>query len=394
MTTGTTSADPTGPAAARRRPGTGLTYLVMAGLLWGTGGLTGSLLSRSAGLAALAVAAYRLGVGGALILAFLVLTSRRRAARRCWPSGRAAWTRVAAIGLLAAVFQSCYFTAVSLSSVSLATLVTIGSAPVIVLAVERIRGQRRIGRLAGCATGLALIGLSLLVGLPAGGTAESAVLASAGLAVLAAAGFAILTLVSARPVAGLDDLTATGFGFAIGGLILLPVAAASGGLGFTPGPASLGLLAALGTGPTAVAYTLYFRGLRTAPAGTAAQLSLLEPLTGTVLAALILGDRLGASGIAGALILAAALVLAGVAGQSGQAGQAGRARRAGSASGHGRADHGSGPAQHDRAQRHQHRERLPHRGSAESAGRQGPGGRDRVVQRVDVGQHPHPGRPE
>ena len=65
-----------------------------------------------------------------------------------------------------------------------------------------------------------------------------------------------------------------------------------------------------------MAYTLYFRGLRTAPAGTAALLSLLEPLTGTVLAAIILGDRLGASGTAGAVILAAALVLAGVAGQA------------------------------------------------------------------------------
>jgi DME family drug/metabolite transporter len=381
MTTGTTPAEPTTPAA-RRRPGTGLTYLVTAGLLWGTGGLTGSLLSRSAGLPALSVAAYRLGVGGTLILAFLVLTGRRRAARRPWPSGRDAWTRVALIGLLAAVFQSCYFMAVSLSSVSLATLVTIGSAPVIVLAVERARGLRRIGRLAGCATSLALIGLSLLVGLPAGGIPESGVLASAGLAVLAAAGFATLTLIGARPVAGLDDLTATGFGFTLGGLILLPAAAVSGGLGFTPSPATLGLLALLGTAPTAVAYTLYFRGLRTAPAGTAAQLSLLEPLTGTVLAAFVLGDRLGASGIAGAVILAAALVLAGVASQ------------AGTASGHGRADHGGGPAQHDRTERHQHRERLPHRGSAEGAARQDPGGRDRVVQRVDMGQHPHPVRPE
>ena len=390
MTTGTTPTEPTMPAS-RRRPGTGLAYLVMAGLLWGTGGLTGSLLSRSAGLPALSVAAYRLGVGGTLILAFLVLTRGQRASRRPWPSGRPAWTRIAAIGLLAAVFQSCYFTAVSLSSVSLATLVTIGSAPVIVLAVERARGQRRIGRPAGCATSLALIGLSLLVGLPAGGVPESTVLASAGLAVLAAAGFATLTLISALPVAGLDDLTTTGFGFAFGGLILLPLAAVSGGLGFTPSPATLGLLAALGTGPTALAYTLYFRGLRTVPAGTAALLSLLEPLTGTVLAAVVLGDRLGASGIAGAVILAAALVLAGVAGQAGAATQA---RLAGPASGHRRADHGGGPAQHDRAQRHQYRERLPHRGSADSAGRQDPGGRDRVVQRIDMGQHPHPVRPE
>ena len=154
---------------ARRGPppaATGLIFLVLAGLLWGTGGLTGSLLGRTAGLPALSVAAYRLGTGGALILTFLVLTGRRRGRRL--PAGRAAWIRVTAIGLLAAMFQSCYFTAVSLSSVSLATLVTIGSAPVIVLAAERARGRRRIGRLAGCATGLALTGLSLLVGLPSG----------------------------------------------------------------------------------------------------------------------------------------------------------------------------------------------------------------------------------
>ncbi len=54
---------------------------------------------------------------------------------------------------------------------------------------------------------------------------------------------------------------------------------------FRPSLAAVGLLVALGTGPTAVAYTLYFRGLRSAPASTAALLSLLEPLSGTILAA-------------------------------------------------------------------------------------------------------------
>jgi drug/metabolite transporter (DMT)-like permease len=39
--------------AARRRPGRGLPYLVMSGVLWGTGGLTGILLSQVTGLSAL-----------------------------------------------------------------------------------------------------------------------------------------------------------------------------------------------------------------------------------------------------------------------------------------------------------------------------------------------------
>ena len=184
------------------RPSAGLLYLVISGLLWGTGGLTGSLLGRVAGLSSIAVAAFRLTAGGVLIVCYLTV------ARRTWPSGRAAWTRITVIGLLAAFYQSCYFTAVSLTSVPLATLVTIGSAPVIVLAASRVTG-RPAGRHAAATTALAVTGLGLLVGLPAG-FGETAVLASAGMAVLAAAGFAAITLISMRPVAGLDDLAVTG----------------------------------------------------------------------------------------------------------------------------------------------------------------------------------------
>jgi DME family drug/metabolite transporter len=304
-------------SAARRRPGTGLPYLIASGLLWGTGGLTGSLLGRVAGLSPLAVAAARLTAGGLLIVIYLTVTAGPPrsgysdsvlSGSRRWPAGRAAWTRIVAIGVLAAWYQSCYFTAVTLTSVALATLVTIGTAPVIVLGVYRVTG-RRTGRLAPVAACLALLGLGLLVGLPSG-FSEGRVLASASLAVLAAAGFATLTLTGARPVPGLDDLTVTGFGFALGGLILMPLAAAGGGLSFRPGAEAIALLIALGTGPTAVAYTLYFRGLRRTAASTAALLALLEPLTGAILAAFVLGQRLSGAGMAGAALLVAAVLVA------------------------------------------------------------------------------------
>jgi DME family drug/metabolite transporter len=291
----------TGLAAVRRRPGSGLSCLVLSGLLWGTGGLTGSLLGREAGLSAVAVAAYRLAAGGLLIVVFRALAGRP------WPAGRAAWTRITVTGLLAAFYQSCYFTAVALTSVPLATLITIGSAPVIVLAASRVTG-RPAGRHAAVTTALAVTGLGLLVGLPSG-FGEKAVLASAGMAVLAAAGFAAITLTGSRPVPGLDDLTVTGFGFTLGGLVLMPLAELAGGIGFRPAPASLGLLVALGTGPTAVAYTLFFRGLRSAAPDTAALLALLEPLTGAVLADLLLGERLSATGIAGAAAIGTAVLI-------------------------------------------------------------------------------------
>ena len=276
--------------------------LVLSGLLWGTGGLIGTLLGRAAGLSALSVATYRLLAGGGLIVAVLTLTGRR------WPTRRATWTRIAVNGLLSALFQSCYFAAISLTSVSLATLVTIGGTPVIVTVVEQARGCRALGRAGVITMALALGGLGLLTGLPGGGFSETAVLASTGMALLSAAGFAVVTLIGTSPVTGLDELTLNGFGFSLGGMALLPLAAVlGGGLGFRPSLASAGLLAALGIGPTAVAYTLYFRGLRKASASTAALLSLIEPLAAAVLAALVLGDRLSTTGIAGAVMLLAAV---------------------------------------------------------------------------------------
>src|SRR3984957_3457565 len=151
------------PAPARRPSPAPVLCLAFAGLLWGTGGLTGSLLGATAGLSPLWVAALRLLTGGALIVTFRVVPLRR------WPAGRAAWARVAVTGLLAATFQAAYFSSVSLTSVSLATLVTIGATPVIVLAAELLLGRRRLDRSGVTRTALALAGLGLLVGPPAGG---------------------------------------------------------------------------------------------------------------------------------------------------------------------------------------------------------------------------------
>ncbi|HTD59166.1 MAG TPA: EamA family transporter, partial [Gemmatimonadaceae bacterium] len=55
--------------------------------------------------------------------------------------------------------------------------------------------------------------------------------------------------------------------------------------------------------PTAVAYTLFFHGLASVTAASATVIALLEPLTGTVLAIALLGDRLSPAGIVGGVLL-------------------------------------------------------------------------------------------
>ncbi|MDT7617670.1 MAG: drug/metabolite transporter, family [Pseudonocardiales bacterium] len=271
-------------------------FLVLAGVLWGTGGLLGTLFGTAADLSPLAVACYRLAVGGALICGWLLLTGRRV------PPRRDAWLRVVATGALAALFQGCYFAAVARTSVSVATLVAIASAPVVVLLVDAVRG-RRPGRRTLAGTVLALAGLALLVEVPGGGGVTGALFAA-----LAGAGFAVMSLLAERPVAGLDAPTTTGAGFLLGGLLLAP-GAATAGLAFTPTPTALALLLAFGVVPTAVAYTVYFRGVAAASAGVGAVLALLEPLTAAGLAAVVFGDRLGPVGTVGAVVLGVALLL-------------------------------------------------------------------------------------
>jgi DME family drug/metabolite transporter len=277
----------------------GLFMLVAAGVLWGTGGLLGKLLAESAGLSPLAVAALRLAVGGGLILVYLRVTGHTL------PRSRAAWLRIGATGLLAATFQASYFTAVTLTSVSLATLITIGAAPIIVL-LARFRAASR-EHVAG--TTLALLGLVMLIGVPTAGQASGGLLAGSACAVLAGAGFAVMTLLGTRPVSGLDDVTTTGVGFTVGGLLLASIVSGTSGWSFVFDWRSVALLLALAIIPTALAYTCYFRGLRTTSAGTGSVLALLEPLTGTVLAVLLLGERLGVTGMIAGAVLALAMVL-------------------------------------------------------------------------------------
>ena len=288
------------PSAARSATGTAA--LVGAGILWGTGGVTGRALTDRAHLSGIAVGAYRLGLGGLLLVVVLLLTGGRP------PGARIAWQRIASVALLTAIYQGAFFSAVALSSVSIATLVAIGSSPVWVLVYEACAQRRWPPRTAGLVVLVALVGLALLVGLPADRSHLGRLLGGAALAALSGATFAAFTLLGRRPLVAVDQRTVTGFGFLFGGVILAIVAASTTGLGFTPSTTTLGLLAFLAVVPTAIAYGLFFRGLRSVTAANATVIALLEPLTGTVLAIALLGDRLSPAGVVGGVLLGLSIV--------------------------------------------------------------------------------------
>jgi DME family drug/metabolite transporter len=59
--------------------------------------------------------------------------------------------------------------------------------------------------------------------------------------------------------------------------------------------------------PSAVAYALFFRGLQTVPGAVAGIVTLLEPVTATALATVVLGERLPLGALAGGVLVLAAV---------------------------------------------------------------------------------------
>jgi DME family drug/metabolite transporter len=135
------------------------------------------------------------------------------------------------------------------------------------------------------------------------------------LALGSALGYALVAL-SGRAVAGrYHPLQINAIAFAAGAVALLPAAALTG-LVVTYPPVGWALLLYLGLVPSALAYGLFLTGMRTTPATVASVLTLVEPLTATILAAALFGERLGPLGLLGGALLVGAILTLALAGSS------------------------------------------------------------------------------
>jgi DME family drug/metabolite transporter len=293
------SSSPALPAARR-----GFLLVVLAALCWGTSGVSGAMVADRTDLGPLDIAWHRMAIGAVVLLIGFSATRRRRRPHT-GPLGRATPVRLALVAAGLAAYQLAYFAAVAQAGVSIATLVALGLAPLLIAVGATVLGHGRPDVATGIALVAALVGLVLLVGVSAGADSGTTVVLGALIAVGSALGYAVVTLAGAGVPEGIP---VTLVGFAGGALLLTPVAVAAG-MQFTGDPVALGVLLYLGAVPTALAYGLFFTGIRSLPGAVASIVTLLEPLTATALATAFLGERLSPGALAGG-----ALVLAAVAG--------------------------------------------------------------------------------
>ncbi|GGK75641.1 membrane protein [Sphaerisporangium melleum] len=313
-------------------------YVIIAAAIWGTGGPAAALLYQVSGLGPLAVSFWRFVFGALVLFA---------AARLPGLGGpRPAWAGLLTVGAGLAVSQAAYFAAVAVGGVAVATVVTLGTTPCLVALGARFVLGERLGRRGAAGMAPALVGLALL----AGGPSQVSV-AGVGLALASAVAYSGITLHSrythadrasgprtrpgdARggrppviradacgegPAIASEEAPAGGsgsaaygaamWGFTVGGLLLLPVAALEGLAPSGSGAASAVLLGYLGVAPTALAYSLFFTGLSAVRATTASMVTLLEPAGATLIGVLLLGERLTPVAAVGAALMTCSVLL-------------------------------------------------------------------------------------
>ena len=269
--------------------------LLLASLLWGTTGTAASFLPD--GVSPLAIGASTMAFGG--ILLFVVSSKgaitalRDRAAR--------SWLLIGAVGVF--VYPLAFYTAMDEAGVAIGNVVALGSGPVFAALFEWIWERRGLSTRWLVSTVIAVCGIVLLSLGRHEETGEGSVVLGVGLGLLAGAAYALYTYASTRAIAtGHAGRSVMGGMFGIGALALVPVLLATGAP-LLQSLQSVGIAGYLAVGPMFVAYLLFGFGLRHLRSSVATTITLIEPLVATLLAVLVVGERLEVIGWLGLALI-------------------------------------------------------------------------------------------
>jgi drug/metabolite transporter, DME family len=269
-----------------------------AGFLWGTGALVVNVLIARHGFTPENISFWRFGVGAVILLAVF-------GRRSLWPAVRPRLPLLLAAGTCMALYVWCWFLGIERIGAAVPTLIALCLPPVLVTMVALLRGQERLdGSLLGV-LGAALTGTVLIVlrhGDSSGAAQGSALIAGVAFSVASALLYAAFTLVSGR----LSHALGAG---PMAACLTLVAAVVMGLTGFVrplAWPADVPPQAwflYLGVVTAALALLAFSWGAARLSPTALTVATLVEPLTAVLLAAWLLGERLGPAQWVGAALL-------------------------------------------------------------------------------------------
>ncbi len=285
----------------------GLAAITVTSVLWGT---TGTAATLAPGAGPLAIGSAALGIGGLLQAVIAV------------PALRAEWMAlldqrwIVVIGAVAvAIYPLAFYSSMHSAGVAVGSVVSLASAPLASGILERVVDRRPLSRWWMLAAALGVIGSTLLCVAKIEDQASSAFDTVLGIALGLVAGvtYATYSWASHRlMIGGISRGASMGAVFGGGGLLLVPVLVLTGASLLDSGQ-NLAVTAYMALVPMFLGYLLFGYGLTKVSASTATTVTLTEPAIATVLAVLVVGERLTVLGWVGLVVIAGVLVILAVA---------------------------------------------------------------------------------
>ena len=286
-----------------RQSGIGIAAVLFSSVVWGTTG-TAAIFAPEVGPAAIGAAA--MGMGGLLQAAHA-----GRGIARALPELTRNRRLLALGGLAVAIYPLAFYASMRLAGVTIGTVVSIGSAPLLSALLEWLFDGAGLSRrwLTGAAVGL--LGMVLLCLAEDGGhqLGEGRTLLGIALGLVGGLTYALYSWTArGLMLRGIPSRVAMGATFGIGGLGLMPVLVATGGPFLASwNNAAVGIYMAVV--PMFLGYLCFGFALARIPASTATTITLIEPVVAAMLAIVVVGERLPPLGWAGVVLVVACLVV-------------------------------------------------------------------------------------
>ena len=280
-------------------------FVLSAGTLWGVMGVFVRKLGTY-GFSPLQIACLRILFGAVLFL--LITAVFRRDLLKIQPRDVGLFLGMGLLSLL--MFTVCYFTTISLASLSVAAILLYTS-PIWVMLMSAVCFREKITRRKLLCAAMAFGGCVLVSGIGSAASLSPMVIVTG---LLSAAGYGLYSIFGTFALRKYQPLTVTTYAFlfgAAGALLLCNPAQIARVICESGQPGRLVLLITVTAFVTAVLpYLLYTVGLSRMRASAAAIMASIEPVVATTAGALVFGEALTVPAFAGiALVLGAIVVL-------------------------------------------------------------------------------------
>ncbi|MGI2037030.1 DMT family transporter [Shewanella frigidimarina] len=283
----------------------GVLSILFAATLWGT---TGVVATLAPDISSLAIGAFSIGVGGILQTCLSLKQLRRDFGKILFHKKKLF------IGVIALIiYPLAFYSSMKFAGVAIGTVISISTAPFFCVLLERLFGkEEKITKkwLSSFVTGVA--GITLLV------TSESATVDHAvqdmklfGILLGIVAGLTYATyswIAKAMIDSGIQSQAAMGSLFGFGAILLLPTLVITGDNLFSSSTNVI-VIVYMALIPMGLGYIAYGFGLRFVTASSANVLTLFEPVVATVLAVVIVGERIPLIGWSGIVLILICLLL-------------------------------------------------------------------------------------